>query len=234
MDNTLLNKKNELKLEKITKTVKKRKKKIEIKHLFYIQIISIFLLIAFSSIFFIINNSKYKSFIIENSNLIYLERNEINNIVNNLIENNQMKKLEEFYNSFTKNSLITNLLINYALEYNIPANLFFALCWKESNFYPYAKNRNSNGSYDYGLFQLNSNTYKDYNEKELLDLRKNIKLGAIHFAEEIKYNNNNYYLALISYNGGRGAIKKMSIIYMTDIIKYEEMLNIKFLNFFKK
>ncbi|HOL44407.1 MAG TPA: lytic transglycosylase domain-containing protein [Methanothrix sp.] len=45
------------------------------------------------------------------------------------------------------------------MAYDIPPVLLWAIASHESGFNPYAVNRNINGSYDYGLMQINSGWY---------------------------------------------------------------------------
>ena len=61
---------------------------------------------------------------------------------------------------------IAKIIIDEALKENVPVNLAFALCMKESTFNPTAFNKNKNGSIDRGLFQLNNYYRPKMEEKE--------------------------------------------------------------------
>lgn len=68
--------------------------------------------------------------------------------------------------------------------YNIHPNILWAIAKVESNFNPYAINRNANGSYDIGIMQINSSwipVLKRYglsDVKQLWDPCYNIHIGA--------------------------------------------------------
>ena len=68
-----------------------------------------------------------------------------------------------------------------AHRYNISAELLYAIAKVESNFNPTAINWNKNGSYDYGVMQINSRWYKVLGAdawSQLGDPCYNIMVGA--------------------------------------------------------
>ena len=72
--------------------------------------------------------------------------------------------------------------------YGISPQLLWSIAKTESNFNPRAINRNSNGSYDYGLMQINSIWAKKLGKtwNELGDPCTNVKVGAWVLAQCIQ------------------------------------------------
>jgi len=67
------------------------------------------------------------------------------------------------------------------MQYNLPPQLLWSIAKNESNFKPDAVNRNKNGSYDYGIMQINSGWASKLGERlwsELADPCTNVKVGA--------------------------------------------------------
>ena len=65
--------------------------------------------------------------------------------------------------------------------YNLPPVLLMSIAKQESNFKPNAVNVNKNGSYDYGLMQINSSWAPKLGKErwaELADPCTNVKVGA--------------------------------------------------------
>lgn len=65
--------------------------------------------------------------------------------------------------------------------YNLPPVLLMSIAKQESNFKPDAVNVNKNGSYDYGLMQINSSWAAKLGKErwaELVDPCTNVKVGA--------------------------------------------------------
>ncbi|MEO0282084.1 MAG: lytic transglycosylase domain-containing protein, partial [candidate division WOR-3 bacterium] len=66
-------------------------------------------------------------------------------------------------------------------EFNINPLILYAIAKVESNFNHTAINKNKNGTYDYGVMQINSRWYKalgHYNWSNLSDPCYNIRVGA--------------------------------------------------------
>ena len=94
--------------------------------------------------------------------------------------------------------------------YDIPITLLMALIEVESNFNPRAVNKhNGDGSRDYGLMQLNSDTFAEYSRDELLDVDNNLLLGCSYLRGLYdKYGN--WYMAVYRYNGrGERAVEHL-------------------------
>ena len=66
-------------------------------------------------------------------------------------------------------------------EYGISPQLLWAIAKNESNFNPHAVNRNNNGSFDFGLMQINSSWYDKLGHDRWMmlgDACYNVKTGA--------------------------------------------------------
>lgn len=76
--------------------------------------------------------------------------------INEIIQNKGIKKFISFFDEYTNDTQITTIILSEALKQDVPIMLAFALAWGESKFNPTAKSGlNTNGSRDWGLFQLN-------------------------------------------------------------------------------
>ena len=76
-----------------------------------------------------------------------------------------------------------------ACRYNISADILYAIAMVESNFNPGVVNWNKNGSYDYGIMQINSRWYKVLGAdvwSQLGDPCYNVNVGAWILAECMK------------------------------------------------
>ncbi len=74
-----------------------------------------------------------------------------------------------------------NCFIEAGNQYNLSPDLLKAIAKVESSFVPNAINRNKNGSYDYGIMQINSAWYKKLGHELWMSLGDpcvNIKTGA--------------------------------------------------------
>lgn len=157
--------------------------------------------------------------------------------INEIIQNKGIKRFIAFFDDYTNNTQITSAILSEALKQNIPVMLAFALAWGESKFNPTAKSElNTNGSRDWGLFQLNDKIYK-WDRTDFFDINKNATIGIKHLAECIS-KTENAYLGLASYNAGIYRVKNGSIPQSTDnhiieILEYEDKLNKAFNNFLK-
>lgn len=92
--------------------------------------------------------------------------------------------LVPYVESSSKNNSISECFINAGHLYGINPNILWAIAKVESNFNPYAINKNLNKSYDIGIMQINSSwlpTLKKYglkDERSLYDPCYNIHVGA--------------------------------------------------------
>ena len=101
-----------------------------------------------------------------------------------------------------------------AQQNGIDPDLIFCIMWRESNFNPNSIGRNTNGTYDYGLMQINSSNFSFLSQKigitsmyDLLDPYKNIDCGIYYISAYLrKYND--YNKALMCYNLGEGGAQR--------------------------
>lgn len=101
-------------------------------------------------------------------------------------------------------------------EYGIPTDLFFAIGINESGFRNIRSySSNKDGSYDIGIFQLNSK-YIDYYERtfwyretnfNVWNPKHNIEMAALYLSHLYSYTEN-WRLAIAAYNTGLHGLKK--------------------------
>lgn len=165
--------------------------------------------------------------------LSLLTTHNINSEIFKLIERGQEKQVYDFYDKIIGNKKITYLIVTNALVNGIPVNLFMSLAYTESRYCETAigKNLNSAGeisSYDYGLFQLNSNTFKEYTREYLLDPENNARLAAQHLLELYK-RYGTWYEATLGYNAGNTLlIKNKTVKHFVSVLSFQEELDTKF------
>lgn len=154
----------------------------------------------------------------------------VNSRVKELIREGNVESVYEFYDRFTENRDITYLLVSNGITYEIPIHFLFGLAWTESEFYPNAVNgdRNSDGTADYGLMQLNSHTYKDYDRAYLMTPENNVRLSCEHLRRGYDLYGN-WYEALLAYNAGNTElIRNSTIKHFIGVLEFSKMLNIRF------
>jgi len=96
---------------------------------------------------------------------------------------------------------IAKAIIEKAIKHNIPVNLAFSLAYAESSYNVRSMNyENANGTFDFGLFQLNSQ-YFEYNKKNM-EFAVNAD-KALEFLFDLYARYGSYDLALIHYNAGK-------------------------------
>ena len=77
------------------------------------------------------------------------------------------------------------------LMYNISPVLLWSIAKVESNFNPVAINKNKNGSFDYGVMQINSSWYSTLGQERwntLGDACQNVKTGAWILSDCVRSN----------------------------------------------
>jgi len=159
-----------------------------------------------------------------------LTREEINERIKNLIVSGRIEEVYRFYDEYTGNREITYNIINNGLAFGIPVNLLFSLAYVESQFTPTAINgkKNKDGTVDYGLFQINSYTFRQYTRKYCMKLENNVRLASTYLVEKYrKYGN--WEEAFLSYNAGNTElVKNGSIKHFIGVLKFERKLDKKF------
>lgn len=140
----------------------------------------------------------------------------------------------DFYSEIAGNRYIAQAIIDNAIANDVPVNVAFSVAWKESRFNHRAINSsNSNGSADWGLFQLNDN-YTHYTRDQFFDIELNSHRGTNILGELIDRVDGNVVTALYCYNAGHHRVVVQGIVpsstqrYAIDILEYEDMLNIRF------
>lgn len=115
----------------------------------------------------------------------------------------QLQDYLDFYSRLTGNPEVASAILVQALAYDVPVNLCFALAYEESRFQPRAFNghKNQDGSRDYGLFQLNSRTFRGRTEEELYDPNLNAHLG-VWYLHSRRGEYDSWLERLMAYNSG--------------------------------
>jgi soluble lytic murein transglycosylase-like protein len=107
-----------------------------------------------------------------------------------------------------------NYCFNFAgKRFGVNPNLLYAVAKVESGFNPYAIDRDSNGSYDYGVMQINSIWYKEIGLRKWLNLKHtcfNIQVGAWIMSQCQERYNNNILKSIACYHSGGGSIRANS------------------------
>jgi soluble lytic murein transglycosylase-like protein len=95
--------------------------------------------------------------------------------------------------------VIEALIVSIALEMGMPPYFVLAIAYTENPALdPLAISQNQDGTFDYGVMQLNSGWYKgDWRDPEI-----NIRAGCEHIKWLLSRPNMNYWLAAIAYNCG--------------------------------
>ena len=107
---------------------------------------------------------------------------------------------------------IQKYLFDKCKEYNVPYDLALGVIKVESNFNPSLIHKNSNGSRDYGLFQINTINHKWLSEElgitDFLNPYQNIDAGVYMLSQLLKKYDDEH-IVLMSYNMGERAAKNL-------------------------
>ena len=107
---------------------------------------------------------------------------------------------------------IQKYLYDKCKEYNVPYDLALGVIKVESNFNPSLIHKNSNGSRDYGLFQINTINHKWLSEElgitDFLNPYQNINAGVYMLSQLLKKYDDEH-IVLMSYNMGERATKNL-------------------------
>lgn len=164
---------------------------------------------------------------------VILTTKNINAHIFKLIEEGKEDQVYAFYEKIIGNKKLTYLIISNALIHEVPINLFVSLAYTESRFTETAigKNVDERGnilSYDYGVFQLNSNTYKDYSKEYLMNVENNVRLAAQHLVGLYK-KYGTWYESTLGYNAGNTyLIKNITVKHFVSVLSFQEDLDNKF------
>ena len=107
---------------------------------------------------------------------------------------------------------IQKYLYDKCKEYNVPYDLALGVIKVESNFNPSSIHKNSNGSRDYGLFQINTINHKWLSEElgitDFLNPYQNIDAGVYMLSQLLKKYDDEH-IVLMSYNMGERVAKNL-------------------------
>ena len=165
---------------------------------------------------------------------VYFERMEINQRIQEIQAYEDYDKVIQLYGTIAGDREVARLILNNSLVKKIPVNLSFALAKQESQFKSDATNRNIKDgktlSIDYGLFMLNSQTFRTHlksNGKDWLLLpENNVDLGTTHLQELYFRHGESWDLSIVRYNGrfSRGADEHLVNVYKWERV-FDKMFN---------
>jgi hypothetical protein len=153
----------------------------------------------------------------ESSNIVLVSCNtkETQELRDEIIDIKKQEKSEEVMPNYDipLDKDIQQYLYDKCKEYEVPYELALSIIKVESNFNPDTVNKNSDGSKDKGLMQINSIHREEFLKQgytSMLDPYENIAYGVSLLSEICKLYNNEHKI-LMSYNFGiTGARKVMS------------------------
>lgn len=140
--------------------------------------------------------------------------------------------VEWFYLRVTGNRDVTMAILAAADREDIPLSLAFALCYAESRYNRYARNLNTNGTIDRGLFQLNDRSFPRLENEDFY----NPEISAKHGMQHLRYCINvagNETTAVAMYNAGITRVRndqtpKSTLRYVGKIASYRANLETRF------
>ena len=139
----------------------------------------------------------------------------------------------DFFTGICLNGEIAQAIMKNADEFEVPPALAFALSWEESNFNPRAVGpRNSDGSIDRGLFQLNNRSFPGLELAAFFDIRINAYYGISHLRHCLDLGGSEVS-ALAMYNAGAGRVKgagtpKVTLDYISRILENQRKIENRF------
>lgn len=142
--------------------------------------------------------------------------------------------VENFFLQLTKSQEITDTVLLYSVKKQLSISTVFSLVFVESSFSPTAVNYNRTSS-DFGLFQLNSRTFKHLSKTELLRLDTNVDMGTSYLQYAFRLSSDPQ-MALAIYNAGprrplRGKTPESTKQYVGRILQYEKTLQQEFIQY---
>lgn len=137
--------------------------------------------------------------------------------------------VEWYYTRIVNSREVALAILEEADEYSIPLSLAFALAHTESRFDLKAMHKNTNGTIDRGLFQLNSATFPKLTETDFYDPKISAKYGLSHLRFCLN-SAGNEIAALAMYNAGSNKVKKnntpqITLNYISMIQGYRSRLD---------
>jgi hypothetical protein len=157
-------------------------------------------------------------------------RNYINKKIIEMFKAGRSDDVYNFYNEFIKNKEAAICVVNTALIFDIPIHYFTGLACQESSFRVKVKSKiKPDGSFDIGLFQLNTKVYNKYSTDYLLEIKNNVRLAGAHLTDnylQVK----NWYSALGVYNSGNE--NNINFNHVRNILLYADKLDEEFSKIF--
>jgi hypothetical protein len=138
-----------------------------------------------------------------------------------------------FFSGIIHSSELAQAILANADIYDIPPAVAFALCWEESRFSVRAVNqKNSNGSIDRGLFQLNNRSFPHLGDKDFFDPRTNSYYGLSHLRWCLDFGGS-LVAGLAMYNAGTnrvsaGSTPKRTLDYVSSIFTSKQRIEALF------
>ncbi|MCR5387449.1 MAG: transglycosylase SLT domain-containing protein [Treponema sp.] len=140
--------------------------------------------------------------------------------------------VEWFYIRITGSRDTAHAILEAADRENIPLSLAFALAYTESRYNHYARNTNTNGSIDRGLFQLNDRSFPQLEDDDFYSPVVSAQYGMRHlrFCRAIAGDD---LIAVAMYNAGVTRVKnnqtpKSTLAYVSNIARYRASLDVEF------
>lgn len=136
--------------------------------------------------------------------------------------------VEWFYTHVTNSREIAIAVLEEAEKNNIPLSLAFSLAHTESNYKATAVHKNTNGSIDRGLFQLNNNSFPNVAEADFFIPSVSAKYGLSHLRFCLN-SAGNEIAALAMYNAGTNKVRngntpQVTLNYISKIEEYRSFL----------
>lgn len=140
--------------------------------------------------------------------------------------------VEWYYSRVVNSREVSDAILQYADEYNIPLSLAFALAHTESKFKVNAMHKNTNGSIDRGLFQLNNTSFPKLEESDFYDPKISARYGLAHLRFCLNTAGNDI-AALAMYNAGTNKVRRnntpqITLNYISQIQNYKSELETNF------
>jgi hypothetical protein len=159
------------------------------------------------------NSKKNASSVLFSINIVNIDTDDdpISKFYINAKTKNQVIK---FFSAITNSERVAKAILDNSVEHNVRPSLAFAVAYVESRYNPRARSKNSSGSLNSGLFQLNSSVFGMTSEKLIYDPYHNAKLGLSHLEEYLNLSDDEFS-ALAAYNAGITRISEQGIPGMT-------------------
>lgn len=190
-------------------------------------ILSILVCVASLSLTFCVSLKDRSNF--KQEKIIILSEEEGNRLSETLYKNIDTREFVlDFFEKKTGSRFIAAQILANSIAYDVPADLSFAVAWKESRFNINAVNRNTY-SIDRGLFQLNNFSFPWLEIDEFFDPEINTEHG-IGYLRYCLNQTSDEVVALAWYNAGGGRVSRngaprSTLYYISDIMEYRSNVN---------